>query len=259
MWSVLQGKSDPEFNTNVALDGSGDFNNISNAVNVAPNYSKQKYYIKIKAGTYNEHVFIGREKTNIAFIGEDIRGDGFIAKHITFRNSAGQTNGQAVAMKCSSSFSALYRCRFDAYQDTLYVQTGIQFYRECEVFGTIDIIFGDATVVFQNCGVYVYNPGKGHSNVITAQGRSSTKYVSGISLHNCTIKAANDLNPGVRTYLGRPWRPFSTVVIMQSCLGDIVDPEGWHRWDNNTSTLATLYYGEYQNNGPGSNISKRVR
>ncbi|CAJ1972848.1 unnamed protein product [Sphenostylis stenocarpa] len=49
-------------------------------------------------------------------------------------------------------------CRFEGYQDTLYVQAHKQFYRSCIVSGTIDFIFGDAAVVFRNCIMVVRKP-----------------------------------------------------------------------------------------------------
>ncbi|CAK9150991.1 unnamed protein product [Ilex paraguariensis] len=183
-------------------------------------------------------------------------GEGFIAKNITFINSAGAGNGQAVAVKSSSMFSAFYQCRFKGYQDTLYVHSGIQFYRECEIFGTVDFIFGDARVVFQKCGMYVRLPG--NTNVITAQGRGTSLDSGGISIHNCTIAATKEFNShlGIKAYLGRPWGRFSKVVIMQSFLDDIIDPEGWLQWGNDTSSL---YYGEYNNTGVGASLAKRVK
>lgn len=79
-------------------------------------------------------------------------------------------------------------------------------------------------------------------------------------MHNCTITAAEDSkgNLGL-TYLGRPWRSLATVVVMQSYLGDIISPKGWLEWDNNSDSITTLYYGEYQNKGPGANTSERVK
>ncbi|CAK9145687.1 unnamed protein product [Ilex paraguariensis] len=283
---IVQSQLIPQSGITVAQDGSGNFTTISDAVDAAPTYSKQTYYIQIKAGTYAEYIIVGVKKTNIAFIGDGIGatiitgnksngthystydsatvaidGNGFIAKYITFRNSAGPSNGQAVAMRSSFSLSAFYKCRFEGYQDILYVHRGVQFYRECEIFGTIDIIFGNAKVVFQNCSIFVHNPGQRHSNVITAQGRGTSDQITGISIHNCKIMPAKDFNSnlGIKTYLGRPWRKFSTVVIMKSFLSSIIDPEGWLKWNNDTSALSSLYYGEYHNKGPGSITVKRVR
>lgn len=45
---------------------------------------------------------------------------------------------------------------------------------------------------------------------------------------------------------------------MDSLLGDVVDPVGWLNWDGDKG-LDTLYYGEYGNQGPGSNTDGRVK
>lgn len=59
------------------------------------------------------------------------------------------------------------------------------------------------------------------------------------------------------TYLGRPWKPFATVLVMRTYLADIVEPRGWMAW-NNEEPPTTLRYGEYHNSGPGSVLGRRV-
>lgn len=44
---------------------------------------------------------------------------------------------------------------------------------------------------------------------------------------------------------------------MQSYIGDLISPVGWLEW-NGTAGLETLYYGEFENHGPGANTSMRV-
>ena len=58
------------FDVVVARDGSGNFDKISEAVAAAPDRSSEKYYIRIKRGTYAEHIRIGTEKTNLVFVGD---------------------------------------------------------------------------------------------------------------------------------------------------------------------------------------------
>lgn len=45
---------------------------------------------------------------------------------------------------------------------------------------------------------------------------------------------------------------------MQSYIGPLISSVGWLEW-NGTVGLDTLYYGEFQNHGPGANTNKRVQ
>lgn len=190
-----------------------------------------------------------------------ILGDGFTAQGITFQNTAGPDKQQAVALLVESDNSAFYRCKIAAYQDTLYAKHGKQFFRDCEISGTVDIIFGNAKVVIQNCNIYARKPLRGQVNTIVAQGRQSYSEDSGTVIQNSIITAAPDLRTAeypVKTYLGRPWKEYSTTVIIDCYLDAVIDPEGWKAWDENSANLDTIYYAEYGNDGPGSDTSRRV-
>ncbi|XP_047326858.1 pectinesterase-like [Impatiens glandulifera] len=271
--------------TYVAKDGTGEFSIIGEAINAIPNYVKFRTYIKIKPGIYMENIVVPKSKTRLTLLGSgiyktivsgsrsnktgfatdktptaDIIGDGFVAKQITFENTAGPSNNQAVALKSEAEFSAFYRCRFLGFQDTLYAKSGKQFYRECEIHGTVDFIMGNAAVVFQNCEILVGRSLPGKPNVITAQDRDHPTSLTGTVFHNCTFKASRELQPvltSFKTYLGRPWKVYSRVVIMQSYIDNLIDPKGWLAWDP-TSRLDKLYYGEYGNKGPGAVTTGRV-
>ena len=80
-------------------------------------------------------------------------------------------------------------------------------------------------------------------------------------IHNCRIVPEQKLTPDrfkIQTYLGRPWKEYSRTVIMESTLGDFVNPAGWYPWAGNFA-LNTLYYAEYGNRGPGANTNRRVK
>ncbi|KAI6706623.1 hypothetical protein NL676_009585 [Syzygium grande] len=270
----------------VAKDGSGKYKTIKEAITAASKRSgTSRYVIYIKAGTYKENIEVGSKLKNIMFVGDGIGktiitgsksvgggsttfksatvavvGDGFIAQDITFRNTAGAAKHQAVALRSSSDLSVFYKCSFEGYQDTLYVHSERQFYRECNIYGTVDFIFGNAAVVLQNCNIYPRNP-PNKTNTITAQGRTDPNQNTGISIHNCRVTAASDLKPvqsSVKTYLGRPWKEYSRTVFMKTYLDSLIQPAGWMEWNGNFA-LKTLYYGEYMNTGPGSSTKKRVK
>ncbi|XP_009625476.2 pectinesterase-like [Nicotiana tabacum] len=269
-------------------DGSGNFTTINDAIAAAPNNTKAGngyYMIYVVAGVYQEYVSIASNKKYLMMVGDGINktiitgnhsvvdgwttfnsatfavvGQGFLAMNITFQNTAGAIKHQAVAVRNGADLSTFYNCSFEGYQDTLYTHSMRQFYRECDIYGTVDFIFGNAAVVFQNCNIYPRLPLQGQFNPITAQGRTDINQNTGTSIHNCTIKAAPDLassNGTTQTYLGRPWKEYSRTVYMQSFMDSLINPAGWAAWSGDFA-LSTLYYAEYNNTGPGSNTSSRV-
>ncbi|XLU62597.1 hypothetical protein S245_021806, partial [Arachis hypogaea] len=132
--------------------------------------------------------------------------------NITFQNTAGPSKHQAVALRSGADLSAFYMCSFEGYQGTLYAHSMRQFYSDCHIYGTVDFIFGNAAVVFQNCNIFPRLPMTSQFNSITAQGRTDPNQNTGISIHNATIRPAEDLAPRVsvvKTYLGRPWKQYS--------------------------------------------------
>lgn len=188
-------------------------------------------------------------------------GAGFIARDMTFENYAGPAKHQAVALRVGADHAVVYNCNIIGYQDTLYVHSNRQFFRECAIYGTVDFIFGNAAVVFQNCSIYARKPMAMQKNTITAQNRKDPNQNTGISIHACRLYAAPDLVPSkgsFPTYLGRPWKLYSRVVYMLTFMGDHIHPRGWLEW-NTTFALDTLYYGEYMNYGPGGAVGQRVK
>ncbi|XP_028759966.1 probable pectinesterase/pectinesterase inhibitor 12 [Neltuma alba] len=271
----------------VAADGTANFTTITEAVNYAPSNSLYRTVIYVKAGVYEENVEIPSDKTNIVLLGDGsdvtlvtgyrsvgdgwttfrsatlaVSGDGFLARDIAIENSAGPEKHQAVALRVNADLTTLYRCAVYGYQDTLYVHSFRQFYRECDIYGTIDFIFGNAAVVFQACDIVSRKPMPHQFTVITAQSRDSPDEDTGISIQNCSVIATEDLytnSSSSKSYLGRPWRPYSRTVYLESYIDDFVDPEGWTDWsDADGDDLETLYYGEYNNYGPGSGTGGRV-
>ncbi|XP_041010248.1 pectinesterase-like [Juglans microcarpa x Juglans regia] len=276
-----------EANAVVAKDGSGTHGSIGEALELVASLADGgRTVIHVKAGTYRENLNIPTKQHNVMLVGDGkgltvivgdknsddgwttfqtatvaAMGDGFIARDITFVNTAGPAKHQAVALRVGSDKSVIFRCSILGYQDTLYTLSKRQFYRETDIYGTVDFIFGNSVAVFQNCGIYVRKPVSGQDNFITAQGRSSPDENTGISIHNCKIEAASDLAPvqsKFATYLGRPWKQYSRTVIMQSSLGGLIHQAGWSPWSGSFA-LKTLYYGEYMNSGPGASTSGRVK
>ncbi|KAJ6292278.1 hypothetical protein OIU78_024455, partial [Salix suchowensis] len=262
----------------VAKDGSGKYKTVKEAVASAPDNGKTRYVIYVKKGTYKENVEVGKKKKNVMLVGDGMDstiitgslnvvdgsttfnsatvvavGDGFIAQDIQFQNTAGPAKHQAVALRVGADQSVINRCRIDAYQDTLYTHSLRQFYRDSYVTGTVDFIFGNAAVVLQNCKLVPRKPMSGQKNMLTAQGRTDPNQNTGTSIQKCDIIASSDLKPvqsSFKSYLGRPWKLYSRTVVMQSNIGDLIDPAGWSAWDGDFAP---------KDFGAGAGTSKRVK
>ncbi|KAJ6773232.1 PECTINESTERASE [Salix koriyanagi] len=235
----------------VAKDGSGKYKRISDALKKCS--SKKQEEETIVSASLN--VVDGTPTFSTATFA--VFGKGFIARDMGFRNTAGAIKHQAVALMSNADMSAFYRCSMDAFQDTLYVHANRQFYRDCNIYGTVDFIFGNSAVVIQNSYILPRKPMQGQQDTITAQGKFDPNQNTGISIHNCTIWPYGDLS-SVKTYLGRPWKNYSTTVFMRSMMGSLIDPTGWLPWTGNTAP-PTIFYAEFENFGPGASTKNRVK
>ncbi|XP_050945484.1 probable pectinesterase/pectinesterase inhibitor 39 [Cucumis melo] len=266
----------------LSLDGTGNFVKVNDAIAAAPNFSMTRFYIHVKPGTYQEIIEVPSEKTFIALIGDDssttiivnnrsngtgsstassatltVYGENFMAQFLTFQNSAGPNEGQAIAVLDQAKHTAYYRCVFLGYQDTLYAGSVPQFFKECDIYGSVDFIFGNGLVVFQDCNIYarLFDV----QITVTAQSKQSLSAPSGFIFQNCNVTVSPEIASSkdkVTVFLGRPWRMYSMVVFIDSFLDSVVQPKGWLEWPGVPENV--LYYAEYNNSGGGANTSQRV-
>ncbi|KAJ0233912.1 pectinesterase/pectinesterase inhibitor 51 [Hirschfeldia incana] len=279
----------------VCKTGNCGYKTVQEAVNAAPeDNGAVKFVIKISEGVYEETVRVPFEKRNVVFVGDGmgktvitgslnagmpgittyntatvgVVGDGFMARDLTFQNTAGPDAHQAVAFRSDSDFSLLENCEFLGNQDTLYAHGLRQFYKKCRIQGNVDFIFGNSASVFQDCEILIaprqLKPEKGEKNAVTAQGRVDPSQSTGFVFLNCLINGTEEYmklyraKPKVhKNYLGRPWKEFSRTVFIGCNLEALVIPDGWLPWSGDFA-LKTLYYGESKNTGSGSDRSKRV-
>ncbi|KAG0496677.1 hypothetical protein HPP92_001250 [Vanilla planifolia] len=278
----------------VCATGECDYRTVQEAVTAATDYGTKRFVIYIKAGVYRETVTVPFQKTNIAFLGDGmgktiitgdlnsqmigfstyntatvgVFGDGFVAKNVTFENAAGPKAHQAVAFRSDSDQSVLEYVEFSGHQDTLYARSLRQLYRHCRISGTVDFIFGNSAAIYENCEINVVprqeSPEKGESNALTAHGRTDPGQPTGFVFKDCVVNGSDEYvsiyrrKPGAhRVYLGRPWKEFSRTVFLNCYLEEMVRPEGWLPWRGDFA-LRTLFYGEFENRGPGANLTTRV-
>ncbi|CAN1164572.1 Probable pectinesterase/pectinesterase inhibitor 13 [Linum perenne] len=263
----------------VAKDGSEEFKTISEALAAYKDPGKGLFVIYVKEGVYKEYITVGKKQRNVFMYGDGARktivtgdrsnkqgyrtlktatfealGSGFIAKSIGFKNTAGPEGYQAVALRVQGDKSAFIDCAINAYQDSLYCHAHRQFYHNCVISGTIDFIFGDASAVIQDSLIILRHPMPNQRNTIIAQGRAIKQQTTGIVIQNCRI--GSEFGAPL-SYLGRPWKPYSRAVVMESEIGGVIHPQGWMPWEGDLY-LDTLSFSEYGNHGAGAGTSERV-
>jgi pectin methylesterase-like acyl-CoA thioesterase len=254
----------------VAKDGSGQFDEVQAAVDSIASNSSEHIRIDIKAGTYREKLTIASRR-NLCLVGEDatrsiltyddsnakvgstsgsasvlVSADDFSATQLTFQNSYG-SGSQAVALRTTGQRQQFLECRFVAYQDTLYVHEGTQYFRDCYVQGNTDYVFGHATAILENCEVR--NVEKG-SAVAAPNTEASSAY--GIVFLGGHFTAASGIS-GVA--LARPWGADGAAAFLNATLDGHISASGFTSMSGNDP--ANARFREYQSTGAGANASAR--
>ena len=264
----------------VARDGTGEFRNIDDAIEVCRAFMDYHKVIFVKKGIYKEKLVIPSWLTNIEICGEDaentvitwddhaniktterpngmgtfrtytlkVEGSDITLKNITIENNSARL-GQAVALHTEGDGIVIVNCRLLGHQDTVYIGVAgsRQLFKDCYIEGTTDFIFGPGTAWFENCEIR----SKANSYITAASTPQSQPY--GYVFHNCRLTADEGID---KVFLGRPWRDYGYTLFINCQLGSHIRPEGWHHWQKNREQTAR--YLEYGNTGAGADVKNRV-
>lgn len=290
-WLLLLTSASMATEFTVAADGSGTHTSVQSAIDAVPNGTKERTTIRIKPGTYKERLRIEKNKASISLIGTGgkphdvvltydlksssvvppatqpvgtsgsasttIDANDLIARNLTFENSAGDV-GQAVAVKVQGDRCVFEDCRFLGWQDTLCVDGGRQYFKNCYIEGRVDFIFGRSTAVFEGCTIHSKNGG-----YVTAA-RTTPQQKFGYVFIDCTLTGE-----GKEALLGRPWQwdrgSNAAVAFIRCKMGPHIKAEGWNPWDlkdkkNEHPETVTRYveYGSMDMDGKPLDVSGRV-
>jgi polygalacturonase len=290
----MAGKEPPEdTNMYVAADGTGDYYSIQRALDAAP---KSGALILVAPGVYREVLTVDKPNIQLRSIDPDpskttivydrsagqnggtlhsatvnVLADNFFAENVTFENDFNRTHpqlfagSQALALLVTGDRAIFHHVHLLGNQDTVYAGSRNcasggdncivtrQYFSDCLIAGNVDFIFGDSKAVFDGCEMRSTAHQGGY---ITAQSRHYPAQDSGFVLDRCRLTA----DPGVQgsVYLGRPWRPYASVVYLNTEMGVHIDPAGFSEWHpGETHALETVFYAEYGSTGPGAHPGER--
>jgi polygalacturonase len=277
----------------VAADGTGDFYSIQRALDAAP---KTGALILVAPGVYREVLTIDKPNIRLRSATSDasktvvvndrsaganggtlhsatvnVTADNFFAENITFENDFNATHpqlpagSQALALLVTGDRAVFHNVRLLGNQDTVYAgsrncapdgQNCIptrQYFSDSYIAGNVDFIFGDSKAVFDRCEIHSTAHAGGF---ITAQSKHYPDEDSGFVFNHCKLVAGDGVTKPV--FLGRPWRPYASVVFLNTEMGSHIDPAGWREWHpGETHSLDTVYYAEFNSTGPGAQPDKR--
>lgn len=262
----------------VDLNGNGDFTSIQEAINSTKAFPDEDITIEVRNGTYNEKVIIYSWNNRLTIRGESrdstiitwgdyfgkidkgrnstfhtytmkVESNDVFLENLSITNSAGPV-GQAIALHLEGDRIKVKNCNIDGHQDTFYAAgEGFRSYLlGCQISGSTDFIFGEATVVFDDCEIV----SKSNSYITAASTPENVEY--GFVFLNCQLLAEDGINA---VYLGRPWRSFASTIFIHCRMESHIKAAGWHNWGDEEKER-TVRYAEYGSSGPGANDQKRV-
>ena len=242
----------------------GTSGNATDTILTYDDYAQAIHEDGVKYGTFRSYsVFIDADNVTLA--------------NLTIENSSGSGTkiGQAVALYADGDCLSFENCRLLGHQDTLFTaplppcayeingfrgpkefaprRDGRHFYKNCYICGDVDFIFGSAAAYFEDCEIFSLKRNAEICGYVTAPSTPESKRF-GYIFNNCRF--TSDCPPE-SVYLGRPWRDYAKVVIMNSFIDTHIHKEGWHDW-NKPHAHATTFFAEYNNHGPGADTSKRA-
>ena len=228
-----------------------------------------------KRGTFRSYTaFFGGKRVSVS--------------NLTIANTAGDGSlrGQALAVYADADECIFENVKMTGHQDTLFCaplplterqKNGFmgprvltprkltkQYYKNCEIYGDVDFIFGGADAVFEDCFIQCNNRSKNVAEkdpekrfingYITAA--CGSKDNLGFVFKNCTIKGEEGCEEG-SVFLGRPWRDEARTVFIDCKMDKSIAPERFSGWGAVEKDQPDTFYGEYNSTSleDGSPIS----
>jgi pectin methylesterase-like acyl-CoA thioesterase len=130
-------------------------------------------------------------------------------------------------------------------QDTYYGITGIAYFYNCEIWGSVDFIYGDALAVFDHCDiVQIRNTGGPICAPSTPYAQPYGEVFLDCRFPRALVANGYPYDVGVNTTtFCRPWRQDGHVAVINSQLGSHITTKAWSEWDGRENTARAVEYG----------------
>ena len=211
-------------------------------------------------------------------------GENCTVKNMTIANTAGDgsVRGQAIAVYADAKNCYFENVKLLGHQDTLFCaplpyterqKNGFmgprvltpriltkQYYKNCEIYGDVDFIFGGADAVFEGCLIQCNNRlknvekeqcedkerGKASDRALNGYitAASGLKENLGMVFRNCVIRGEDGCAKN-SIMLGRPWREEARTVFLDCKMDDAIATERFSGWGAITKDEPDTFYGEY--------------
>ena len=220
---------------NITIHG-GEFRNNFGAYEIMSDGKKR--------GTFNSYTLYVNAN-NVSFVGTKII------------NTAGENNGQAIALMIDGDNTIVKDSFISSYHDTLFIGPlpEKEFEKDgfkgpmkdkeritkhvcldnCLIEGSVDFIFGSGFAYLNKCKINSLAPGY----VFAPSTKENEKY--GFVVMNCEF--VSPLKEEC-VYLARPWRNNAKLIITDSSIGKHIFKEGYTDWNKDMSTVEFKEDGE---------------
>lgn len=279
-------------------NGVPTYSTVQAAVDAVPSGNAERKTIFIKNGNYEERLvvsspyisLIGESRDGVTIhcypadlypddkdyeAGEDMAkrcatyiqssAEGFSAENLTFKNDYvystpdGKSNKSADALRCDADEATFVNVTISGVQDTLYMNSGRQYYYQCRIEGLIDFIYSgdDAKALFEDCDlVFVYEKTHPEGGYVCAP-KTAADAPYGLIFKDCRITSEEGCEDGT-FHLARPWGPNAKICWINCYMGSAINAkEPYADMSGNSFMNASFYeYGSY---GPGYAVNANRR
>ena len=253
--TALQARDDV-YDAIVAADGSGDYTSLQAAIDALPDDSPMQKLIFVKAGTYEEHVYIAPSKSRLSIVGEGrdrvvitdrqvsggpkavpvdrgatvvVHASDVTFQGISFVNGYGveAVDGpQALALYAKGDRIALNGVRLLSYQDT-WITTSTSnnrhYIKNSLIEGAVDFIYNSGNVYLDGDTLEINRPSGGF--IVAPSHGADVKW--GYVFMNNVLRPIKGMNV-TDVWLGRPWHnsPKTVFINLQTFIN--IPAAGWY-------------------------------